>query len=447
MARSAIMRAAVAAAAVATAAAALPVRSPAPTPAPTQAPPASCSGSFNTLPVYTGAPVLNATVPNGARYIGGNGTDTFNVVHLYGSPYEMGYAHGSLFRDDIPAGLAAFYTWVGGQVQTVVPWLPAWLADLVAEVGMPIALEWTFNNTVPFTPPAYVDEMLGIAAGAGVAAQDIFNINMVAELIKAQCTILGANGNATVYGPLAGGLAHLRTLDGMGGATMPIKDYATVFVYHPPTGPAVANFAWLTFIGTVTGMSQTVTVGEKYWNGQNDSIMSVAGEPWTLVNRALLAAGSLDDALAALAAANRTCAVMLGLGDVASGEFRGAQVAADAYQLFSWNTAPPYPQHPSLPGVVYWDKYSQPSNDSCLADLLGQYYGALDLDLYATTIAPLAQTGDLHAAFFDPAGMVAYYANAQKTYATDGGLYAYQRQFTRLDMAALFATPPPALIV
>lgn len=174
--------------------------------------------------------------------------------------------------------------------------------------------------------------------------------------------------------------------------------------------------------------------------------MTVFGEPWTLVNRDLLAASSLSDALTTLANANRTCAVMLGVGDVATSEFRGAQVAAAAYNLFAWNTAAPYAEHPALPDIVYWDKYGQPSNDSCLGDLLTQYYGVLDLDVYAQAVAPLAQTGDLHAAFFDAAGLVAYYANAQKTYATDGGLYAYQRQFTRLDMAALFATPPPAAV-
>jgi hypothetical protein len=119
---------------------------------------------------------------------------------------------------------------------------------------MPLALEWCWNVTSPFTPAKYGDEMHGIADGAtaagaqGVTFQQIAGINMVAEIIKAQarltatcntavpihstpglcmqCTIIGANRAATSASK-NGTLIHLRTLDGMGGATMPIKARAT----------------------------------------------------------------------------------------------------------------------------------------------------------------------------------------------------------------------------
>jgi hypothetical protein len=61
--------------------------------------------------------------------------------------------------------------------------------------------------------------MRGVADGAGVPYSGVRNVNLVADFIKAQCTVVGANGPATP----AGGLVHMRTLDGMGGATMPIK--------------------------------------------------------------------------------------------------------------------------------------------------------------------------------------------------------------------------------
>jgi isopenicillin-N N-acyltransferase like protein len=74
-----------------------------------------------------------------------------------------------------------------------------------------------------------------------------------------------------------------------------------------------------------------------------------------------------------------------------------------------------------------------------MSGLLGTYHGNLTIDTFAHVISPLGQTGDLHAAIFEPATSTAYFSNARKTYSTAGSLFAYDRQFTRLDMAALFA--------
>eukprot|EP00047_Mylnosiga_fluctuans_P010134 m.265448 g.265448 ORF g.265448 m.265448 type:complete len:431 (-) comp29675_c0_seq1:85-1377(-) len=398
-----------------------------------------CNGTVNEIPAHTDAPIFVRAVPNGRLYNGGGANDTFFVMHVYGTPYQMGYAHGQLFQKEIPLGLKQFYAWIADSIQQILPWLPPEIADLVVKYGAPIALEWSYNMTHPFTPSKYDEEMQGVADGAGVSVWDIRNINMIAELIRAQCSVIGANGPAT-RNTLDGTLLHLRTLDGMGGATAPMKDYALVTVYHPTSGPAVANFGWVSFIGTVTGFSQTVGVGEKFWNNPPAHSMSAHGEAWTFITRDLLSAPSLDDALATLHSANRTCAVMLGLGDHATNRFVGAQVAAHQYNLFN-DTSINYPEHPIYPGIVYWDKYDQPSNNFCFMQLFAHYSGNLTAPLLATTVAPLAQTGDLHAAIFDYHNQIAYFANARKSSVTSGGLNSYDRQFTRLDMAALFAEP------
>lgn len=394
--------------------------------------PPRCPGTPSALPIHTAAPVLVNTVPNGKLYLGGNGTDSFYIQHLYGTYYNMGLAHGQLFKDIIPIGLNRFYDWVEGQIEQSLPWLPAVLAGLVADFGVPVALEWTWNNTQPFTHQRYVDEMNGIADGANIPRLDIYRINMIAELIKAQCSVIGANGPATLAS-LGGRLVHLRTLDGMGGPTMPIKDYAIVTVYHPTDGgPAVANFGWVSFVGSVTGLGEFVGVGEKYWGSHNASVMSL----WTFVTRDMLLTRSFAEALQTLQAAHRTCGIHLGVGSQ-SNNFTGIEVAA-AELIFFNDTSIDYPQHPALPGLVYWDKHSQPTTSFCFPDLFEAHYGHITAELLATTVAPMAETGDLHAAIFDYNRQVAYFANARKSNATEGSLYAYNRQFTRLDMAALF---------
>jgi len=274
------------------------------------------------------------------------------------------------------------------------------------------------------------------------------NINMLAELIKAQCSVIGANGAATAQGPLNGSLAHLRTLDGMGGYTMPIKDYALVAVFHPDASldePVYANFGWVGLLGSVTGFGEHVGVGEKLWADEPANSMSVHGEAWTFITRDVLAAKSFADAKQILVNAHRTCAVHLGLGGRAHNEFAGVEMDADVITFFNASSQLHYPQHPYFEGIVYWDKYGQPTQSYCFADLFAGRYGRLDAEWLATTVAGTARTGDLHAATFDYASQVAYFSNARKTFATDGAIYAYDRQFTRLDMAAAFAEPKPSV--
>eukprot|EP00759_Apiculatamorpha_spiralis_P024121 PhF_6_TR27820/c0_g1_i1/m.40578 len=363
--------------------------------------PPRCPGVANTIPIYTADPTFLATVPNGNLYQGGTGNDTFYIQHLYGTYYEMGYAHGELFADIIPTGLNRFYDWVEQQLEEKAPWIPAWLAGLIADFGVPVAMQFTWNQTAPFLPQKYQDEMTGIADGAKVSHADIFNINMIAELIKAQCSVIGANGAATANSK-NGSLIHLRTLDGMGGATMPIKDYAIVTVYHPTNGdPATANFAWVSFVGSVTGFGEFVGIGEKYWDGVPDSLMSTQGEAWTFVTRDVLNTKSFAEAIQTLQNANRTCAIRLGIGARATNQFAGAQVAAKSFQLFNDTSVSPYPQHPVFPGIVYWDQYSQPTQSYCFADLFTQYHGDITIEILATKVAPVARTGDLHAVIMD----------------------------------------------
>jgi hypothetical protein len=296
-------------------------------------------------------------------------------------------------------------------------------------------MELVWNSTKAFTHPRYIDEMRGIADGSGVPVQDVFNINMIAELIKAQCSIIGANGAATMSS-LGGTLVHLRTLDGLGGSTMPIKDYAMVTVYHPHSGPAVANFGWMALVGMVTGFGEYVGVGEKYWGNHSESVTSTHGEAWTFVTRDIASAASFDDALQVLSKANRTCAVHLGIGS-RSNRFVGVEEAARALIYFN-DTSINYPEHPIFPGIVYWDQYPQPTSSFCFRDLFNEQYGSLTAEWLATTLAPRAETGHLHSAVFDYHNHVAYFSNARKTYETEGSTYAFGRQYTLLNMTVLF---------
>lgn len=67
-----------------------------------------CSGKPNTLPIYDGQGVLQANNTFGKLYHWGPAdlSPKIRVVHAYGTPYEMGYAQGSLLRDGTGAAHA-----------------------------------------------------------------------------------------------------------------------------------------------------------------------------------------------------------------------------------------------------------------------------------------------------------------------------------------------------
>ena len=48
--------------------------------------------------ILTGDPVFVRKVTNAALYTVGSGDDTISVVHLWGTPYAMGFAHGVLMN-------------------------------------------------------------------------------------------------------------------------------------------------------------------------------------------------------------------------------------------------------------------------------------------------------------------------------------------------------------
>ena len=77
-----------------------------------------------------------------------------------------------------------------------------------------------------------------------------------------------------------------------------------------------------------------------------------------------------------------------------------------------------------------------------LSEQLSRFHGNLTAALTISDVVSYVGTGNLHVAVYEPAAMRMYVATARPDGAS-GPLYAYQRQFTQLDMARLFAEPPP----
>ena len=81
-----------------------------------------------------------------------------------------------------------------------------------------------------------------------------------------------------------------------------------------------------------------------------------------------------------------------------------------------------------------------PAYTKLLGQKLSEYHGKLDGPMTAREVVPIVQTGDLHIAITDFKANAVYLANARssKRPKTEP-LKAYDRTFTKLDLAAAWA--------
>ena len=275
------------------------------------------------------------------------------------------------------------------------------------------------------------------------------------ELTKASCSLFGAWGSATAQG--TGKTYQLRALDY--DTVGPFKDYNQIIVYHPTDGHPFAEVGWPGCIGALTGMSAAglgfSEIGVSYPDDsfgqgtENTPPEKVHGKPWMYVARDMLQFDdSVDQAIANIQAANRTCNLILGVGDGEAGRVSGIEYSgyvavpyADSDLLPSNDT-----WHPQIEDVVYNGMdWLCPNFDIVLGEQLAKYHGAIDEVVAVRNILPTVQTGDLHIALYDLTDLNLHvsFCRSEKAPETEP-MNAYERQFSRLHMKELFAEPCPA---
>jgi len=261
---------------------------------------------------------------------------------------------------------------------------------------------------------------------------------MLPELIQAACTMFGAWGPAIAN--TTGSLYQLRALDW--NTDGPFQQYPAVVVYHPNSdnGHDFAIVTWIGFIGAITGYSSApIGLSEKVWMHYNGTD-SRSGIPFHFLLRDILQYdGGIDDAITRIINADRTCSIFIGLGDTLINEFRAIEYSLDIVRMFDDANYPEYPAHPRMPGLVYIDKHTQPSNDPCLSSLLTKFYGNITPQITKEYITAELQTGDTHIAIYDYKQNYMYIANASPYNPNTGFIPAYNSPFVRLDMLQLFA--------
>ncbi len=240
------------------------------------------------------------------------------VVHLRGSPYEMGYQHGALLRDRVHAGEAAFNSLLQ-QVKDMTG-IPLFVLNF--------GLDCVYRMCMPHIPAHLRREMEGLADGAGADLKTLRRVHVVSEVSERNCSSFAVFGDATHDGRLYHGHNFDWNMDAG------IQNNAALFLYEPDDGLPFAAYGYIGMIGFVSGMNmEGISVG---FIGAVTRDGRLASLPLMLMlRRVLQEARSVEDAGAIIAGAQRGVGYNYVIADGDAPEARAFETTANHFAAFT----------------------------------------------------------------------------------------------------------------
>ncbi len=316
----------------------------------------------------------------------GEGADEVKVLHVWGTPREMGYAHGKLLTDEIKD----FYE----KITT------AMTAGMGADVSV---LDQGWAQMEPFVPKEYLEEMEGLAEGAGVELQAIKRVHAIPDLSEMDCTFFAAWGDFTADGHLI----QLRALDYATEAH--IQDHPAIVVYHPDDGPAYVNIGWCGFLGMVTGMNAEGLCMSEIGDDFDKANQTLAGEPMPFVMRDVVSkATTLDQGVRMVREAKRTSSFLYLIGDAKTPGARALKTGPTVFEVYDQSNLP----WGSVGDAVWMSMGADSDWNEKVRDALKAQAGQLTVESAMKAITSGLGTGDLHTVYFDATDLKLWVANA-----------------------------------
>jgi len=237
------------------------------------------------------------------------------VLHLKGSPYEMGFQHGALAREQVHMAMAR---------------VDELLQKAKDEVGLPrFAAEFLlgaeYRLCMPYIPERYQREMEGLADGAGVDLKILRGMLVVSELTERYCSAFAVFGKATGNGRLY----HGRNFDWVMDAGL--QNDAALILYEPDGYVPFASAGYLGTVGVLSGMNmEGISISQI---GAVNKDGSFRGVPlMVMLRRILEEAKDLDKATDIIANSKRTVGYNYVVAD-------GKAMAAKAYETCAHHCA------------------------------------------------------------------------------------------------------------
>jgi len=300
------------------------------------------------------APCLAA----GYRTSIGSGADQIPVVVVSGTPYEMGYSYGRLMRSEIK------------------PCLEKYLARAQADDPARFkTLDAAWATVEPYVKSRFIEEMRGVADGAGVSYELLRRTHSVPLIGDFSCS------GVAVWGPASanGHLYQIRNLDYSTDASL--QDYPAVVVYYPNEGIPHADVGFAGFVGCIAGLNaRGIALTEKGASPESDYPFNLNGIHFLALFRDILQdASTLDEALNIVRSAPRIKKYYYVIGD---GRRGGVKIRAFAPNLDIWGGSDPTDEvAPNLlPNVVYVTMHNDLAFKH-LQDNYGKYNADLMIEL------------------------------------------------------------------
>lgn len=410
------------------------------------------------MPILDSPPVFDREIKNAKLYWADSGNNKISILHVWGTPYEMGFAHGRILHDRVNAFITTLWDYfideITHELNEFLPDLPDWFIQDIAEGGIEWALEKTTNVTQEFTPQYFDQELQGLADASGLDFKMLQNIHMLGELTKGACSMMGAWNDALASGK---GLLQFRTLDwDMSG---PFRDFPHITIYHPNDGNHFANIGWTGWVGSLTGMNdERMAISEigaayaDYTFGKE----SRKGIPFTYLLRDILQYDkSLDDSKFRMENANRTCNLILGVGDGKDEIFNSVRYSHSVADFFDDKNMEPGPictepqpcdWHPRIDSVVYHGMdWNCPTYTERLGQEIQKHWGEITPELVISDIIAKTCTGDVHNAVYDLTLNDMYVAVASPHGADSKTKHAYKNSYVKFNMDDIFSVKKPEL--
>ena len=211
------------------------------------------------------------------------------VVVLKGTPYEMGFEHGSRYKSQVRASVTNILSFM--ERQTSLP--------VFRRLYSRYKLSRYWAKMKRYVPKRYLEEMKGLADGSGVSLRDLQRVHALPEFAAVWCASSVAYGKATE----GGRLLHLRNLDWS--IHSDIQRYAAAFVVHPEGKSSFVNLGYFGFIGALTGISKEGISAAEIGAATVDRTLKGIPMPF-LLRRVLEEAGDLKQAVDIVQSAKRT---------------------------------------------------------------------------------------------------------------------------------------------
>ncbi len=341
--------------------------------------------------------------------------DGYLVVHLKGTPYEMGFQHGTLLKDHVQANFRYLLKVKGDAKQVEIGPL---------RLKPQQAIETIIKVQEPFVPSKYFEELRGLSDGANLPLGDVQVANFIPELFH--CSGFAVMNSATKDGTLY----HGRVLDYA--TDWKLQEHAVLVVAQPAAGIPFVNVTYAGFVGSVTGMNaQHVSIGEMGGGG----LGHWEGVPMAfLVREVLERAGDLDAAIGIFRDNPRTCQYFFVIADAKTNRAVGMEASWNKFEIIR-----PGERNPLLP---------EPVKDAVLLSAGDRYEELVRRvktshgDFTAETAIrlmdrPVAMESNLHVALFEPSSLRFWVANAGKD-----GQPAAEQEYHEFNLNDLLSRKP-----